>query len=127
MRVTPFDRRLFVLCLAITAAVYAGRPSAVAPPPSGVAALRDVMVPMRDGVTLATDVYLPTVNGAVASEKVPAILERTPYNKDGGAGTGSYFVSHGYAYVTQDVRGRYKSGGHWRPIADDPYDGADTA
>jgi uncharacterized protein len=129
MRTIRFDRRPVVLCAAVAAALWTSSPAtiAIAPTTFGVATLRDVMVPARDGVTLATDVYLPASNGAVVSEKVPAILERTPYNKDGGSGTGNFFASHGYAYVTQDVRGRYKSGGHWRPIADDPNDGADTA
>src|SRR3954454_4526461 len=45
---------------------------------------KNVMVTMRDGVRLATDVYLPTRNGQTAHEKFPAILERTMYNKDGG-------------------------------------------
>jgi putative CocE/NonD family hydrolase len=101
--------------------------STTAQPTHGVAAIRDVMVPMRDGVSLATDVYLPTSNGTVMTGKLPAILERTPYNKDGGARTAELFVPHGYVLVVQDVRGRYKSGGKWRPIADDPHDGADTA
>jgi putative CocE/NonD family hydrolase len=118
MRVT----RLALCALALTTF----SPGTLAQSSYGVAAVRDVMVPMRDGVPLATDVYLPTVNGVVVTGKLPAILERTPYNKDGGARTAELFVPHGYVLVVQDVRGRYKSGGRWRPIADDPGDGADT-
>lgn len=79
-----------------------------------------VMVPMRDGVKLATDVYLPKPEG-----KFPAILTRTPYNKAGG----NYkpFLDAGYAVIVQDVRGRYQSEGKWVPIKDDPNDGFDTA
>ena len=43
---------------------------------------KDVMVTMRDGVRLATDIYLPAEKGEVVSEKLPAILRRTPYNKE---------------------------------------------
>ena len=41
------------------------------------------MVPMRDGVHLATDVYRPTVNGEPVQGKLPLLLQRTPYNKEG--------------------------------------------
>src|SRR5262245_30990951 len=44
---------------------------------------RDVMIAMRDGVKLATDVYLPAKNGKPLAERVPVILERTPYGKSG--------------------------------------------
>lgn len=90
-----------------------------------VAALRHVMVAARDGVKLATDVYLP-VKGAIATGRFPTIVERTPYNKDGVSETLiEYFVTRGYAVVTQDVRGRFRSEGRWRPIRDDGADGAD--
>ena len=38
---------------------------------------KNVMIPMRDGVRLATDIYLPD-----AADKVPALINRTPYDKD---------------------------------------------
>ena len=47
--------------------------------------VRNVMVAMRDGVRLATDVYLPARDGAPLPGPFPVILERTPYNKDGRA------------------------------------------
>jgi putative CocE/NonD family hydrolase len=115
------------LALVVATTVLVATPRATAPPTFGIKPMLDAMVAMRDGVKLGTDVYLPTIDGVVVSDKVPALLERTPYNKSGGAGTANYFVPHGYAVVVQDVRGRYKSEGHWRPIADDPNDGADTA
>src|SRR5260370_11292151 len=60
--------------------------SAVLPPVApetlaDVAVERDIMVPMRDGVRLATDVYRPAVTGAAAAGRLPVILERTPYGK----------------------------------------------
>jgi putative CocE/NonD family hydrolase len=90
---------------------------------------RSVMIPMRDGVKLATDVYRPAQQDTPANGKFPALLLRTPYNKTTRATPAfiSYFVSHGYAVVVQDVRGRYKSEGHWRPLRDDGNDGSDTA
>ena len=95
-----------------------------------VALSRDVMVPMRDGVRLATDIHRPATNGVPTSGKFPVILERTPYGKDGGpsgALWAQYFVSRGYIFVAQDVRGRYASEGNWRPHRDDMNDGYDTA
>ena len=57
-------------------------------------------IPMRDGITLATDIYLPPGDGPF-----PVIFMRTPYNKDGGAGIGQDGSSRGYAIVSQDTRG----------------------
>lgn len=87
---------------------------------------KNMMIPMRDGTKLATDIYLPTQDGTSASGKFPAILERTPYNKDDGNAP-QFFVPRGYVVVLQDVRGRYWSEGHWRALQDDPADGFDTA
>src|SRR6476646_899265 len=114
--------------ISIAAALFVGLlPAAPATQTSAsLTVLHDVMVPMRDGVKLATDVYLPTGNGAVTT-KLPVIMERTPYNKDGIAPAATFFAEHGYAVVAQDVRARYKSEGHWTPIKDDPNDGYDTA
>ena len=93
-----------------------------------VVAHNDVMIPMRDGVRLATNVYLPGRAGVAAPGRFPVILERTPYNKNGGGpALAAYFVPRGYVVIEQDVRARYGSEGHWRPIADDPNDGFDTA
>ncbi|MEM7381235.1 MAG: CocE/NonD family hydrolase, partial [Bacteroidota bacterium] len=76
-----------------------------------------VMVPMRDGVRLATDIYRPKTE-----EKVPIIFSRTPYNfnswGDGERRTRTAqrayeAVKRGYAYVIQNERGRYYSEGEW--------------
>jgi len=90
----------------------------------------NVMVPMRDGVRLAADVYLPTQDGQVLTERLPAILMRTPYGKgsgDKGHADGRYFARWGYAVVFQDTRGRYDSEGTWHMLLDDGPDGFDTA
>lgn len=75
------------------------------------------MVPMRDGVKLAADVYLPVKRERAGQEmavagpagKVPTVLVRTPYGKRVGAETYYRYVQRGYAVVIQDVRGREDS------------------
>jgi X-Pro dipeptidyl-peptidase (S15 family) len=67
-------------------------------------------VPLRDGVALATDVYRPE------GGPVPALLARTPYDKERVAGWSDDLdlfrsLRAGYAVVVQDVRGRYASPG----------------
>jgi len=91
-----------------------------------IVAARHVMVAARDGVKLATDVYRPAKNGLPVDGRFPTILQRTPYNKERDAALADFFVPRGYVVILQDVRGRYRSEGRWRPIADDPNDGADT-
>ena len=44
---------------------------------------RDVMIPMRDGVRLATDIYRPARDGVPVDEPLPVVFERTPYDKCG--------------------------------------------
>jgi putative CocE/NonD family hydrolase len=87
-----------------------------------VAVEKSVMVPMRDGVRLSTDLYRPTG----LSGPLPAILMRTPYNKAGSAGAGNYFASHGYVVVVQDVRGKFESEGEYRVYQGDMTDWSDA-
>ena len=103
----------FVLALTASAEV----------PTTDVVVQKDVMVSMRDGVKLATDVYLP----AKLDGKLPVILTRTPYNKAGTKKHGEYFAQHGYVFVAQDTRGRYASEGVWHWMTDDGMDGSDCA
>ena len=79
------------------------------------------MVPMRDGVRLATDVYLPEGKGPF-----PVILIRTPYDKNALFGIGMEGRKRGYAVVIQDTRGRYASEGANLPFESDAKDGYDT-
>ncbi len=79
------------------------------------------MIPMRDGVRLATDVYLPKKAG-----QVPTVLVRTPYGKRDGVEQYYRFVQRGYAVVIQDVRGREDSEGEWLPMYYEVEDGDDT-
>ena len=79
-------------------------------------------VPMRDGVRLSTDVYLP---GGL-KEAVPAVLVRTPYGKEDGCEVYYRYIQRGYAVVIQDVRGRNLSEGEWIPNYYEVEDGDDT-
>jgi putative CocE/NonD family hydrolase len=87
---------------------------------------RDVRIPMRDGIRLAADLYRPARGGKAADGRFPALLTRTPYDKNGSKGEGQYYAARGYVVVANDVRGRYASEGTWRLIADDPQDGFDV-
>ncbi len=88
----------------------------------------NLMVPMRDRVSLATDVCLPARDGKVVEGKWPVILMRLPYDKSSGSAkaTGNFFAAHGYAVVIQDTRGRFQSEGVWHMLTDDGRDGFDT-
>lgn len=93
-----------------------------------IAIMKDVMVPMRDRVGLATDVYRPVRAGGVVEGRFPALLERTPYNKERKSNVEKayYFVKRGYVFVVQDCRGRFKSEGEFYGYGNEPPDGYDT-
>ena len=127
MRMMGAGPKRLVICL--TAAVLLGgiRSTPARGAEYDVVVKKDLMVPMRDGVKLATDVYLPANDGTPLAEKLPTILTRTPYNKDGNGRTARYYAARGYAFVAQDTRGRYKSEGVWHMVDDDGRDGYDAA
>ncbi len=87
---------------------------------------RNVMVPMRDGVKLATDLYFPSKHGNIVQGAFPAVIERTPYDKESKFSEGRYLARRGYVGVRQDVRGRFESEGTWHPFAKEAPDGYDT-
>lgn len=102
------------------------------PPPGGrgpcnVSKRTGVKVPMRDGTILRADVYRPQTSG-----KVPVILYRTQYNKTASQvtpsryQTPSWFASHCYIVVNQDVRGQYASEGRFTEFAHEQKDGYDS-
>lgn len=89
-----------------------------------------VMMPMRDGIRLATDIYRPKTD-----KEVPVIFSRTPYNfnswgdgeqKTRTAEKAYEVVQHGYAYVVQNERGRYYSEGEWDILGIPLTDGYDA-
>ena len=89
-----------------------------------------IMMPMRDGVRLATDIYRPKTD-----KPVPIIFSKTPYNfnawGNGEMRAGTYqsaldAVSRGYAYVVQNERGRFFSEGEWDILGTPTTDGYDA-
>jgi len=92
---------------------------------------RKVMMPMRDGVRLATDIYRPKD----ASKRVPTIWVRTPYNFNywdvrngvpGNITSALAAVKRGYAYVVQNERGHFFSEGHYDILGAPRTDGVDA-
>ena len=96
----------------------------------------NIMVPMRDGIKLATDVYRPAQVG-----QWPVLLTRVPYNKDLRFPVpqlqekriflelnldSERVVQAGYVIIAQDTRGRYASEGEFTPFLNEAEDGADT-
>ncbi|ANZ41690.1 X-Pro dipeptidyl-peptidase [Lentzea guizhouensis] len=88
----------------------------------------DVAVPMRDGISLTTNVWRPDGPGPF-----PVLLIRTPYGKDDAGTYGNpklpdvfAFVEAGYAVVAQDVRGTSRSPGTFEPGTHEGHDGDDT-
>ncbi len=84
------------------------------------------MVPMRDGVRLATDIYQPASGGQPVDARFPVLLIRTPYNKAGSRGDGEYFARRGYVLVAQDCRGRFASDGDFYAFLNEGKDGYDA-
>ncbi|MCW5943125.1 MAG: CocE/NonD family hydrolase [Fimbriimonadaceae bacterium] len=82
---------------------------------------KGVTIPMRDKVSLAADVARPAGAG-----KYPAILVRTPYGRDASFIEGEWWAKRGYAFVSQDVRGRGDSKGVFTPFLNERKDGVDT-
>lgn len=87
---------------------------------------KNVQVPMRDGVALATDIYRPDTEQAL-----PVLVQRLPYNKELPALLSFALdvqraARSGYAVVVQDTRGRFASEGEFNPFMDEAEDGADT-
>src|SRR5439155_16587438 len=93
-------------------------------PDHDVRTMIDVKIPMRDGVRLSGNVFLPQKAG-----KWPVIVERSPYgakSNDWYVNRALYYAHRGYVYVLQDVRGRYDSEGKWHPWDQEINDGRDT-
>lgn len=103
--------------------------------------LRDVMVPMRDGVRLATDIALPARGGQPLPGPFPTLVHRTPYDKTAArpseisardpepranGAIAAEMARAGYAVIMQDCRGRYASEGRFRKYIGEGADGLDT-
>ena len=89
--------------------------------PNRVTVHHGVAVAMRDGIKLTADIYQPEAEG-----KFPVLLERTPYNRAGGASSAEALAAHGYIAIVQDTRGRFDSQGEFYPFRYESQDGYDT-
>jgi len=92
--------------------------------PESVKAIYHQRVAMRDGVEMATDIYLPAAEGVY-----PTLLVRDIYTNGSAAVRQRYAkfaTSNGYAFVFQSARGRYDSDGRWYPYFQEINDGDDT-
>jgi putative CocE/NonD family hydrolase len=102
---------------------------------------RDIMVAMRDGIRLATDVHRPARDGKPLPGSFPVLVERTPYGKNNESvrersvrdprpmnreAVAAYFARQGYVVVIQDLRGRYRSEGRFTKYLGEAQDGCDT-
>lgn len=121
---------LTFLCLFVSVSIFAQEENAREKLEEIAIMDQKIMIPMRDGIRLATDIYRPKTKG-----KVPIIFSRTPYNfngwGDGEERMRSYerayeAVSRGYAYVIQNERGRYFSEGEWDILGVPLTDAADA-
>jgi hypothetical protein len=118
-------RAIFVL--AATILIFVPRHSAARQTASDYSARfekTEVMIPMRDGIRLHTEIYTPKD----ATQPLPIIFERTPYGISTSNNGYSRMLSRynsmmpdGYIFAFQDIRGRYASEGKFvmlRPIHD---------
>ncbi len=100
------------------------KPNVVPPAPIPDLAT-EVSIPMRDGVRLSADLYLPSHRG-----RVPAVLLRWPYDKSSREHltpfVGPWFADRGFAFVAQDTRGKFRSGGRAEAFVHEMNDGYDT-
>jgi putative CocE/NonD family hydrolase len=116
-------------------------PSASTAPVHDVATQGEFMVAMRDGIHLATDVYLPARDGRALPGPFPVLVERTPYGKRNEtvrertardprpvsrAEVAARFARRGYVVVLQDCRGRFGSEGVFTQYLGEAKDGYDT-
>jgi putative CocE/NonD family hydrolase len=70
----------------------------------------DVRIPVRDGLEMAANLWLPGARSDRPGETFPAILEMIPYGKDSwrrntDTGRGEWFAARGFAFCRLDVRG----------------------
>jgi putative CocE/NonD family hydrolase len=135
-------REFAAVALSAAGGLLVARTAAAASLESEYTLHRDVMVTMRDGARLATDIYVPRSGGGRRrAERFPVILERTPYDKTAPSRSertpsnakplsrgdvASFFVQRGYVVVYQDCRGRYKSEGAFVKYLSDGNDGHDS-
>ena len=117
MRVRPVvlsvPRLVIAAAILVAPLARAQEPGSEGAPPIPTFDKTETMVPMRDGVKLHTNIFVP--RGFAGN--LPIIMIRTPYGIEGGEATfrGAYaeLAREGYIFVHQDIRGRYKSEGQF--------------
>ena len=89
---------------------------------------RNLFVPMRDGVSLATDLHRPALDGTPLDGPFPVLLQRTPYDKSAAARDleADFYAARGYVVAVQDCRGTHASPGSFTKYVADGPDGYDT-
>jgi putative CocE/NonD family hydrolase len=121
---------MICLCVALSSHALISQSQKSPEPKHEVQLKKSIMVPMRDGVRLSTDLYFPKGT----DKNLPVILIRTPYNKnefrDQKKRAQAYkFASHGFVVAIQDCRGKFESEGIYSPPAgqeaEDGYDAVD--
>ena len=80
-----------------------------------------VKIPLRDGVRLNATLYRPPGQ----TEPLPCVFTLTPYIAQTYHARGTYFATHGYVFLTIDVRGRGNSEGEFTPLLQEAKDGYD--
>ncbi|NCT68425.1 MAG: CocE/NonD family hydrolase [Rhodanobacteraceae bacterium] len=81
-----------------------------------------VKIPLRDGVKLAATLYRPRDQ----QQPLPCVFTLTPYIAQSYHARGMYFATHGYVFLTVDVRGRGNSEGQFTPLLQEAQDGHDV-
>ena len=111
-----------------TAGSFESNQDKLSKPRYGVLIAKDVMVPMRDGVRLAADLYFPAIDGKAVEGRWPSVMQRTPYNKSDVhyGGHAEYFCKRGYVGIVMDCRGRFNSEGDYYHFIYEAEDGYDT-
>lgn len=106
-----------------TSQLYAADASQVDPTDYTAVRLKSfVKIPLRDGVRLSADIYLPESSAPPRA----CVLTMTPYISQTYHDRGVYFAAHNYAFVAADVRGRGDSQGEFHPFIQEAKDGFDT-
>jgi putative CocE/NonD family hydrolase len=88
---------------------------------SGARRTRDIRVPMRDGIHLETEVFLPRRGGTHAT-----LLVRVPYGLRGFSAAAEAYAERGFNAVIQACRGTGRSDGDFDPLTHEREDGLDT-
>ena len=116
---------LLVLCMSAgplsSAAALTLSGEVTADDTSEVNLLLNQMIPMRDGVSLSANIFMP----AHSTSPLPALFVLTPYIADHNQHRGMYFPKHGYVFLSVDCRGRGNSEGAFSPLEGDGSDGYD--